>query len=264
MATYTGVADANGDFTVPFSSSYNSGQKVTVTAEKGAATKTIELFAPSEMVSVAFDFTGSSVDFPKNIGEVTIQMSGDVPNHAFRVYDASAGASANILNAITKYTLIGDVKKIGIYAFSACNANIQNALLSSLTHVGSYAFSDILRSQQIVLPAQQITWGSSVFDRANITKVTIPTNQVLGHSMFARSKLTQVDMNVSSPIAEYCFSECYWLMQIISRSITPPSLPSNAINGVPATCKIKVPAESVAAYKAAGGWSSRSAYIEAI
>ena len=50
-----GVADLNGDFTVPFSSNYTSGQKITVTAEKDSATKTIELFQLLQELTSVFD-----------------------------------------------------------------------------------------------------------------------------------------------------------------------------------------------------------------
>ena len=45
---------------------------------------------------------------------------------------------------------------------------------------------------------------------------------------------------------------------------TPPTLASSSIAGLPATCAIKVPAGSVAAYQAAAYWSARAAYITAI
>jgi hypothetical protein len=38
----------------------------------------------------------------------------------------------------------------------------------------------------------------------------------------------------------------------------------NALSGCPATLPILVPAASVAAYKAAFGWSERAAYITAL
>mgnify|MGYP001618506052 FL=1 len=42
MPTVTGTADANGDFNIALGANYTSGEKITVTAEKDSAEKTIE------------------------------------------------------------------------------------------------------------------------------------------------------------------------------------------------------------------------------
>lgn len=44
---------------------------------------------------------------------------------------------------------------------------------------------------------------------------------------------------------------------------TPPTIASNTITGLKATCRILVPAEAVDAYKAKQYWSARAAYIQA-
>lgn len=48
------------------------------------------------------------------------------------------------------------------------------------------------------------------------------------------------------------------------EATTPPTIASNTITGLKADCAIYVPAESVAAYKAAQYWSARASYIQAI
>ena len=45
---------------------------------------------------------------------------------------------------------------------------------------------------------------------------------------------------------------------------TPPTIASNTITGLKATCRILVPAEAVDAYKAKQYWSARASYIEAM
>jgi hypothetical protein len=52
---------------------------------------------------------------------------------------------------------------------------------------------------------------------------------------------------------------------MIILAATPPSLANtSAFSGINMICKIKVPAASVDAYKAATNWATYAAYIEAI
>lgn len=157
MAIYTGVADANGDFTVPFSSNYTSGEKITISAEKDGAIKTIELHAPSEVVGGgAIQFSGSLDNFPQNIGAM-IFSSG--------------------------------VKSISDYAFSDFMAN-GNTFASSATAlefeavevIGEYAFYGFKSAQKIDFPDSLISIGANAFENCtSLTSITIPANvQSLG------------------------------------------------------------------------------------
>lgn len=53
-------------------------------------------------------------------------------------------------------------------------------------------------------------------------------------------------------------------LSLTMRAVTPPTIGSGYLNGLPATCAIYVPAESVDAYKEAAVWSARADYIQAI
>ena len=79
---------------------------------------------------------------------------------------------------------------------------------------------------------------------ANVTSITLPSG-------------------VTS-IGTSAFYDCSALMKLTVLASTPPTLNSNSLSNVPATCSIRVPAGSVAAYKAAPNWSDRAAYITAI
>ena len=65
-------------------------------------------------------------------------------------------------------------------------------------------------------------------------------------------------------IGDGAFSGCSALMTMDVLSETPPKLTSSSLTNVPATCSIRVPADSVNAYKAAANWSARAAYITAL
>jgi len=194
MATYTGVANANGDFVVPFSSNYTGGQKITVTAEKDGATKSIEIHAPSDVIGGSFIwFTGSLVNFPNNIGGVIVDGMTAIGNSALM---ASAGSFGTKATSLT----IGD----------------------SVTSIGQNGFYN---------------WSSVLF-------VSIGSGVTsLGASSFS---------NLSSCDVFTC------------HAVVPPTFGSSALGALKSTCIIKVPADSVAAYKAAAGWSAFASKIQAI
>lgn len=150
MPTYTGVADANGDFTVPFSSNYTSGQKITVTAEKDSATKTIELFAPSDILGGgAIQFSGSLANFPQNIGGVILTgLSGAIGNTAFfSTFSGEWCAKATSLEI-----------KVGV------------------TSIGSSAFTGWALSKSLILPEGLLTISQQAFQAWGLAKnMTLPS-----------------------------------------------------------------------------------------
>ncbi|MEG0341986.1 MAG: leucine-rich repeat protein [Acinetobacter sp.] len=240
MATYTGVADANGGFTVPFSSSYTGGQKVTVTAEKGAATKTIELFAPSEVVGNKpnIEVSGNWDNFPANIGTVTITVSGTIASSAFWYKGDNYGFS-NATNLEIK-----GCSGIGLYAFKSWKKMTSLTLDVSVKIIDGFAFESCSALLNIVLPGV-VNVGVGAFRYCGaVLSVDIGTAIItIGGAAF-----------------EY-LSSCN---QVICRALSPPTIESNSFGNIKSTCIFKVPAESVAAYQAAPGWSGYAARIQAI
>lgn len=140
MATYTGTADGSGDFTIDFGgNSYTSAQKVTVTAEKDAAIKTIELFAPSDVTGGgAIQFSGDFSNFPQNVGVITLtnQIEGSIQANAMRGYVGTY----NIFNYAQGLIIEGDVTTIGNYAFADWRFATQLSLPNTVTTIGQYSF----------------------------------------------------------------------------------------------------------------------------
>lgn len=176
MATYTGVADSNGDFTVPFSSSYTSGQKVTVTAEKDAAKKSIELYAPSAVVGGGvMQFSGNMTNFPNNIGVITLadQVAGVIQANAMR----SGNIASNIFFRATGLKIEGAVTEIGNYGFAEwVNASLLT-LPSTLTKIGQYSFQRFGGSSvvdfDVVLPNSVNTLDQYAFNYAGMKNFDI-------------------------------------------------------------------------------------------
>jgi len=78
--------------------------------------------------------------------------------------------------------------------------------------------------------------------------------------------LTSVTIpNSVTSISQQAFDNCTALTSVIVLATTPPTLGNvNAFNNNHADRKIYVPADSVAAYKAATRWSTYASVIQAI
>ena len=93
----------------------------------------------------------------------------------------------------------------------------------------------------IILPQNLTEIGFSCFQGARIKQIIIPDTVI--------------------KIGEIAFSYCDQLASITCLAATPPTLGSGAFSSETAGFTIKVPAASVAAYKAATNWSSYADYI---
>lgn len=93
----------------------------------------------------------------------------------------------------------------------------------------------------IILPQNLTKIGPSCFEGASIKQITIP--------------------DTVTEIGDWAFNYCDQLASITCLAATPPALGIGAIYTDTAGLTIKVPAASVAAYKAATNWSSYADYI---
>lgn len=162
------------------------------------------------------------------------------PSNNITTIDANAFAYSMCENVIIPET----VTLIGNNAFSS--ANIGTMILpGSVTRISSFAFQGV-RGVNDVAPVIKLNEGLAVigisaFNGANIAgEIEIP------------STVTE--------IGEYCFAYT-GITTVICKPTTPPALGTEAFTSDTAGFTIKVPAASVAAYKAATNWSSYADYI---
>lgn len=266
MAIYTGVADANGDFNIPFSANYTSGQKITVTAEKDSATKSIELYAPSEPLGGgAIQFSGTLNDFPQNIGAVTLRgLIGVIGNNAF---DASGNQSISWRLA-TGLIIESGITSIGAYAFRMWASAVSLTLPSGITSIGGYAFQNWKELSTLVIPNTVTEIGSQAFGGASkITSLTL-SNQLktIGSAAFLNlSLLTSLLLPATlTSIGADGFGGLAACLEITSLAVAPPTITATTFSNLKATCIIKVPAASVTAYQSAPNWSAFASRIQAI
>lgn len=245
MTTYTGIADSNGNFNILFSSNYTGGQKVTVTAEKDLAQKTIELFAPSSVTGGGIiQFSGNMTNFPQNVGDIILsnEISGAISSYAM----SASNQQYNIFRYATGLIINGDITSIGINSFADWRASTKLIFNGSIpTSIGNFAFSQWNALLELVLKNGVQAIGQSSFQYLTAcTKVDLPAS-------------------VTS-IGSAGFSFLTNCLEFICRATTPPTAGVNFLSNLNASCIIKVPAASVAAYQAAPNWSSFAARIQAI
>lgn len=162
------------------------------------------------------------------------------PSNNITTIDASAFTDSMCENVIIPET----VTLIGNGAFSA--ANIGTMILPrNVTRVSAFAFSDV-RGVNGVAPVIKLNEGLAV----------------IGDFAFNNASIAG-EMEIPSTVTEigaYCFSYAN-ITTVICKATTPPALKSEAFTSITAGFTIKVPAASVAVYKAATNWSSYADYI---
>lgn len=169
------------------------------------------------------------------------------PSNNITTIEANAFSSAMCENVIIPET----VTLIGSSAFS--DATIGTMILpGSVTRISDMAFTDVHgvngAAPVIKLNEGLVAIGSSVFG-----------------SVFGSAEISG-EMEIPSTVTEigaYCFSGAS-ITTFICKPTTPPALGSGAFSSETAGFTIKVPAASVAAYKAADGWKDYANYIVAM
>lgn len=204
MATYTTVADANGDFMVSFSSSYTGGEKITVAAEKEGALKTIELFAPAEVTGGGvIQFGGTLSDFPKNIGVITLTgLTGTINNYAF----AGNNNDSNIFKMATGLNIEFGVDSINEGAFINWRNSQYLSLPNSLLSIGVLAFMSWGKIQSIEIPSSVAKIKDSAFyDCPMLTEVTMRSLEppIIGSNVFQATHQNLVIKVPASSLSAY-------------------------------------------------------------
>ena len=204
MAIYTGVADANGDFTVPFSSNYTGGQKITVTAEKDSELKTIELYAPSEVTGGGvIQFSGTIEQFPRNIGVITfIGIEGVIQPYAF----AANSNNFNMFKVATGLVLPMGITEIAEAAFFNWQNCESVSIPSSVQRFGNLVFYNNLKLTQFecgdeVLSIGEGCWMDCLLLQEFVIHTTTPPTA--GNNMFAGTHSSLVIKVPAAAVAAY-------------------------------------------------------------
>ena len=167
----------------------------------------------------------TSVEIP-----TTVEYIGD---HAFET------------TQIKSIELHDGISRIGASAFSQCNQLTSIELGPLVTCVSDHAF----------------------YDCHNMTSIIMPNVDTIKSSAFAYvSKLETIELPATTKLIERAaFFRCTSLKTVVCRAVTPPVFLDNGWGEDPfddsPIQEIKVPAESVDAYKTAVGWRARANQI---
>lgn len=259
MTTYTTTADSSGNYSIAFGAAYTGGQKVSVTSEKDTETKTIELFAPSEVVSGGvIQFSGTMTNFPDNVGGVTVTgINGLIKTEAFAAY-----YNGHIWKKATSLTIGSGVTTIGVSAFSAWSAATSLTIPDSVTTISDSAFNAWSAMTTLNLASGLQTIGTSAFSGCSaLTSITIPNSvTTMGLQAFyscSAATFIQIGSGVTS-IGGNAFYNAIACNEMRCLPTTPPSILLNTFTYLKSTCVIKVPAASLSAYQAAATWSAHA------
>ena len=262
MATYTGTADASGNFNISFGgNSYVGAQKVTVTAAKDGGSKTVELFAPADLTGGGvIRFSGNMTSFPNNIGVITLgsEIAGALPAYCF-----GASSTTSMYAQATGLIIAGAVTSIGNYCFQGwAKATSITFPASSLTSIGAYAFNNCTKLESINIPNSVTTLNDSSFKNCT-SALTINTGngvQTIPVSCFQdATACTSLTIGTAvNNIQSGSLTNLTSCNEMIVKPTTPPALNANAIQFLKSTCVIKVPAASLSAYQNATNWSAHA------
>lgn len=161
---------------------------------------------------------------------------------------------------------------LGNYAFYNCKAITIHEFPDSLTSISTNAFYGCVSIGTIKIHDYMTSIGSSAFQSATYLKnLTIGSSvtSILSYAFYRCSRIESVTIPASvTEIGNGAFQSCTGLTSITCNATTPPTLPSSS--GYYYTfsdtndCPIYVPSASVAAYKAATGWSEYASRIQAL
>jgi hypothetical protein len=168
--------------------------------------------------------------------------------------------------SLTSVTIPSSVTSIGDSCFSRCTSLTSVTIPSSVTSIGVSCFYNCTSLTSVTIPSSVTSIGVNCFSSCtSLTSVTIPSSVTsLDNSCFYNcTSLTSVTIPSSvTSLGDYCFYNCTHMLSYYVNPTTPPTSGSSALYGAPGW-KIYVPSASVAAYKAAAGWSTYASRIVA-
>lgn len=165
--------------------------------------------------------------------------------------------------SLTSITIPASVTEIASQAFAGSGLT-SITIPSTVTTLGSSAFNNCASLAHIDIQAHVIEIPEGFAEESGRTSVTLPdTVETIGRSAFisSRANLTEITIPASvTSIGDYAFAQNEAMMTVTCLAATPPTLGRNVF-ALATVSVIKVPAASVAAYKAATNWSSYADYI---
>lgn len=153
------------------------------------------------------------------------------------------------------------------YMFDGCTHLTSVTPIERFTYLGAACFRNC-KELKIVIDMPNLTTVQNSFTNSGITGVEslgrITSNTSNG--LFENCKnLTYVKLPTTlTRLGNYAFRYCTALTTVYVYATTPPTIGTGIFNGCSALTNIYVPADSVATYQSASGWSAYASKISAI
>lgn len=215
----------------------------------------------------------SNIDFKDKLAN-PILYSGNLYLNGTLVTDLSIEAGTEQikdfvfqgLTSLKTVTFAYGLKSIGNYAFANCSSITEVKLPGSIENIGMSAFSDCSSLASINLPTRLENVETGILARTAIREITVPEGVTyLNNQAFQGcQELTDVTLPSSLElIYMLVFDKCPKLANIVCKATVPPSFFEAQGFGdyamafdtdIFGTCVIRVPEESVDAYREAKGW----------
>jgi hypothetical protein len=195
--------------------------------------------------------------------------------------------------SLASITIPNSVTSIGNYAFRDCRRLASITIPNSVTSIGEYAFYNCYSLASITIPNSVTSIGEAAFyNCCSLASITIPNSvtSIETYAFWNCYSLASITIpNSVDSIGDYAFGSCYSLASItIPNSVTSiedyafrncygmaiydfsthtsvPTLAStNAFNGIPSDCIMKIPSALFATWKTATSWSTYASKMVAV
>lgn len=157
---------------------------------------------------------------------------------------------------------------IGTGAFREWTAAISLKVPASMRTIGQSAFQGWRAATSLTIENGVTSVGdSSFYNWIKCEELNLPNSlkTIAGAAFLAWSACKRLSIgNGLTSVATGGLRGMTKLESFTITAVTPPTVTPDSLHGIPATCVIKVPAASLAAYKAANYWSVYAAQIVAI
>lgn len=204
----------------------------------------------------------------RSLTSVTFEQGSRLTEIGRQAFNGCSGLTRFNSSTNGECIIPSGVTIIDDYAFNYCSGLTSVVIPSGVTKISCFSSCKNLTSVTFEQNSQLVEFGYGAFSSCSgLTSITIPSGvTTIGYYAFMQcSNLRNVTIpsGVTS-ISDAAFQKCTNLTIINVLPVTPPSLGSYVFADTASIFKIYVPSESVAAYKAASGWSSYSSRIMAM
>lgn len=188
-------------------------------------------FTVTEDVTVVANFRAANMIVFEDDAVKTVCLNNN--------WDTNGDGELSVQEAASVTVFDGGASSSLAFKFNYVNFTTFNELrfFTGLEALGAYAFSGNTHVTMVTLPNTITSIGNAAFNNcSNLSSIVIPS--------------------LVSSIGQESFRNCTSLAYIVSECVAPPTLGNNCFQNVNTTIPVYVPKGSVAAYKAASGWSS--------